>query len=72
MTRLGGLSGLVAKGFKGHRHNWKLLERRKYGTLYKFHVCTEHEEPVLKAYDMTIFNYSALQGSSEYSMRQHS
>ena len=70
MSRRPTLSGLVAKGYKPHKHSWQHTERLKYGTIFKFFVCTEHPEPVLRAYDMEVMTREALQGESEYKGRR--
>lgn len=52
MTRLGGLSGLVAKGYKGHKHNWQRTTRQVGTQTFHLHVCLDHEKPEVKAYDV--------------------
>ena len=52
MTRLGGLSGLVAKGFNGHQHNWQRTTRQVGSQTFYLHVCLEHEPPEVRAYDV--------------------
>lgn len=70
MTRLGGLSGLVAKGYRGHRHDWQRTERHLYGVTFKLFVCTGHEEPIIKAYDMEVMSREEFHGQTEYRGRK--
>jgi len=70
MSRRPTLSGLVAKGYKPHKHNWQRIERLKYGVTFKFFVCTEHPEPVLRAYDMEVMTREQFLGASEYQGRR--
>jgi hypothetical protein len=62
------LSGLVAKGnpYHGHKHNWQRTDRRKTGVVFHLFICTEHAEPEIRAYDMTVMNATEFQGAYEY------
>jgi hypothetical protein len=46
------LSGLVAKGSTAHKHRWQRARRFREGALWYLHVCLDHSEPVIKAYDV--------------------
>ena len=46
------LTGLVAKGYDTHKHAWKRVERRVGDAVFSLHVCTDHDKPVVKVYDV--------------------
>jgi hypothetical protein len=40
--------------FKRHVHDWKPTERIWNGQTFKLFICTDHEKPVIQAYDLEV------------------
>lgn len=70
MTRLGGLSGLVAKGYKGHQHNWQRTTRQVGSQTFYLHVCGEHEKPEIRAYDVEGVSHPSAKAALEAQLEE--